>query len=111
MVLFAFRGAPPSIEENLGRHLDDDRANNTICNLAWGSVQDNADDAVRNGLIKRGSDVNHSRLTKEQVLYIRRVGKIDPEGRTGNAPVLAKRFGVTDVAIRAVLKRKTWLHV
>lgn len=31
------------------RHLDDDRSNNRVSNLAWGTAWDNSQDAVRNG--------------------------------------------------------------
>lgn len=47
LVLEAFVGPPAPGQ--LGRHLDDDSLNNCVENLAWGSLQDNADDRKRNG--------------------------------------------------------------
>lgn len=35
------------------RHLDDDPTNNSIENLAWGTVQDNANDRILNGRVRR----------------------------------------------------------
>lgn len=36
------------------RHLDDNRSNHKLENLAWGTTADNAKDAVRNGLTQKG---------------------------------------------------------
>jgi hypothetical protein len=41
--------------QSIVRHLDDNKLNNTLDNLAWGNQQDNTDDAVRNGIIIRNS--------------------------------------------------------
>ena len=48
------------------RHLDDNRENNNISNLAYGTDYDNKQDAVRNGKIKKG-DEHHSRLNPEKM--------------------------------------------
>jgi hypothetical protein len=48
------------------RHLDDDRENNHVSNLAYGTQADNIADAIRNGKIKRG-DEHHSRLNPEHM--------------------------------------------
>lgn len=53
VMLITFVG-PPSFPEAHARHLDDDRSNNKLENLAWGSAQDNADDKVRNGGTTKG---------------------------------------------------------
>jgi hypothetical protein len=47
LVLEAFGpNRPPNSE---ARHLDDDRTNNQVANLRWGSRSENRRDAVRNG--------------------------------------------------------------
>jgi hypothetical protein len=48
LVLKAFVGPPPD-DCYLSRHLDDDRSNNKVSNLAWGTDADNSKDAIRNG--------------------------------------------------------------
>jgi hypothetical protein len=48
LVLLAFKGPPPSPEENNTRHLDDDITNNHISNLEWGTHKENVHDAIRN---------------------------------------------------------------
>ena len=63
LVLEAFVGPRPS--GHVGRHLDDDRSNNTRANLAWGTQARNVEDMVRNGghwntrktACKRGHDL------------------------------------------------------
>lgn len=47
MVLEAFVGPCPT--DHVARHLDDNKENNHLSNLAWGSESDNAYDKVRNG--------------------------------------------------------------
>ena len=47
VVLLAFVGPGPEGQE--GRHLDDDRTNNRLSNLAYGTRSDNMRDQVRNG--------------------------------------------------------------
>lgn len=47
LVLEAFVGPRP--EGMLGLHRDDDKSNNAVENLYWGTYSDNAADAVRNG--------------------------------------------------------------
>ncbi len=48
LILTAFVRPPKSTKE-LARHLDDNKKNNMLSNLAWGSHKDNYDDGVRNG--------------------------------------------------------------
>lgn len=76
LVLYAFVG-PPGKDQYLARHLDDDRSNNFVVNLAWGNDQDNHDDAIRNGVsfVSYGHlGKPHSEKTK-QVLRLQRLGK------------------------------------
>ena len=48
----AFIGPPP-FEGAVVRHLDDDKTNNTLENLAWGTHAENSADMVRNGNSRR----------------------------------------------------------
>lgn len=53
------------------RHLDDDWRNNRAVNLAWGTAQDNTDDKIRNGRMRRGETaggrVRHSAALVAQI--------------------------------------------
>jgi|ERR1700680_1481245 len=52
LVLEAFIGPRPHGMEAL--HWDDDKRNNTLSNLRWGTVYENQADALRNGVPRRG---------------------------------------------------------
>lgn len=50
LILEAFIGPAPShIKKPCARHLDDDRSNNNLVNLAWGTQKQNIQDAIDNG--------------------------------------------------------------
>ncbi len=76
LILQAFIGPAPN-DKPLARHLNDDRSNNDISNLAWGSDKDNRADALRNG--RRFDSYghlgkHHSEETKQR-LRDQRLGK------------------------------------
>lgn len=66
LVLRAFVGPPPE-GCRLARHLDDDRSNNHLSNLAWGTDRDNALDSVRNGTFRNFAGRTHSEETKAKM--------------------------------------------
>jgi hypothetical protein len=72
------------------RHLNDDRRDNRVENLAWGTVADNSADAKRNGKAPAGIRHGCAKLTLEQVLRIRSVTK------RGEARRLAQEFCVSE---------------
>jgi HNH endonuclease/NUMOD4 motif/NUMOD3 motif len=53
VILTVFVGPPPP-GKSQARHLDDDRSNNHLSNLAWGSAWDNMQDKIRNGGTTKG---------------------------------------------------------
>ena len=55
---------------------------------------------------RRGTDNNNAKITPEQVRYIRREAAA---GRTGAD--LARQFGISTRAARAVINYETWIHV
>ena len=57
LILEAFVGPPPS-SNSKARHLNDNRSDSSLQNLAWGSQKDNVQDAIRNKkLIPRTRDM------------------------------------------------------
>ena len=50
LLALAFIPNPNNFE--VVRHLDDDKDNNQLSNLAWGTIKDNIDDAIRNNVFK-----------------------------------------------------------
>ena len=58
MVLEAFIGPPP-FPGALGLHWDDDKLNNYVGNLRWGTYKDNIQDALRNGVHRHSGPACH----------------------------------------------------
>lgn len=104
LVLEAFVGPCPA--GLMGRHLDDDPANNRVENLAWGTRLDNAADAVRNGRTTKGERSGNAKLTDEKVVEIREAyaaGEMDQYQ-------LAARHGVFQTNICKIVTGEAWTH-
>jgi len=82
------------------RHLDDNKANNSLANLAWGSQRDNVLDAFRNGT--RNGDA-FKKLTATQVRYVLRSKRTNKD--------LAAKFGVHPCTIYDIRRGKTWKEI
>jgi hypothetical protein len=89
-------------------HRDDDRSNNHVTNLYWGTAQENHRDRRRNGreADKRGERHPSARLTNEIVLEIRR---LYIEGVA--IAILADRFNISFGHCCGIIKRKYWSHI
>jgi hypothetical protein len=88
--------------------------NRPCCNpehLFLGTAQDNIDDMIAKGRMKRafGEEHHSARLSNYNVIWIREVF-IHGSERFGSK-ALAKKFNVTETAIRKIILRKTWKHV
>lgn len=85
------------------RHLDGNKLNNTIKNLAWGTHNDNMSD--ENWHHNRGENCGASKLTWKIVRTIRELVK-------RKCPVsqyrLAEFFGVRQPTISDIIRRATW---
>lgn len=104
LVLEVFVGPCPAGGE--ARHLDDDRLNNLLGNLAWGTKLDNAADARRNGRTSVGEGRHNSQFTNNQVREMRGL-------RVAGAKLkdLAQRFGTSKQQVSAICRGRTWKHV
>lgn len=101
LICSSFHGIKPSDNHEV-RHLDGNRKNNLPSNLAWGTKSENANDRSVHGL-KLGRHGNNQKLTEADVKLIR--------GSSESSASLASRYGVTDVTIRNIRKRKTWRNL
>lgn len=101
LVLSTFVGPRP--DGMLCRHLDGDRSNNRLENLAWGTWKENAHDSFLHGTHSCGTRGGGAKFTKEQVIEInRRVHN----GETGRS--LAKEFGVSEGTISFIKNAKVY---
>lgn len=105
LVLEAFAGPCPDGLE--GCHNDGNPANNALPNLRWDTPKANQADRIRHGTDIRGERVNTARLTPDIVRAIR--AEYVP-GQNG-CRRLAKKYGVSNVAIHNIVLRKSWAHV
>ena len=104
LVLGAFAGNCPSGMQC--RHLNGDRRDNRLANLAWGTRLENAADKVLHGTTARGERNSTSELTDAAVRKMRRLRSA---GFTYTA--LGARFGVHKSTARLACLRETWSHV
>jgi hypothetical protein len=104
LVLMAFVGMPTAGQ--VGRHLDDNRQNNAVSNLAWGTQADNHADAIRNyGHFNRGSNSKSAKLTEDDVRWVRR----NASRLAGKA--MARQLNVTPTTIRGIIRGRIWSHL
>jgi hypothetical protein len=89
-------------------HLSDDKDDNAIGNLYYGTHQQNCDDRSRNGKTMRGAKATGVKLTEDQVREIK--SALNRPGSVFQRE-LALRYGVTREAISRIAQGKNWAHV
>lgn len=106
LVLFAFCSLRPA--GLLGLHSDDNKDNNSIGNLYWGTPKENSADAIANGCTNHvvGSDCHMAKLQPEQVIEIREAAIAG-----GNQSAIAEKFGICQGSVSAIKLRKNWKHL
>jgi hypothetical protein len=107
LVLLSFVGSPGPGEEC--RHLDDVSTNCVLSNLAWGTRQQNRDDAVRNNRVARGEGNGAAKLDQAAVLYIR--SNYKASSRCVGYKALARKYGVHNTTIMDIVHNRTWKTV
>lgn len=102
LVMEVFAGACP-IGHQVA-HNDGDRANNNLDNLRYATVSQNHLDKRDHGTMSRGETNGRSKLTKDQVLFIRRHTEL-------SSRALAKMFGITHTNVNYIRRRVAWCHL
>lgn len=90
-------------------HIDGNKDNNTVTNLEWISLIENIRHACNIGIYKKGEGRINSKLTNEQVKWIRE--NYRKGSRKLGARPLARRFGVTKTCIYYVVNNMTYKEV
>lgn len=105
LVLLAFRGKPPAGMTT--RHLNNnDRTDNRLENLCWGTFQENEADKRRHWGENRVGLIPNRKLTEAKVVLIRLLHS------TGmSRDDLASLFKVSEGAVRAIVKRRSWAYL
>ncbi len=103
LVASAFLGRAPEGKPFVC-HRDGNPANNYVQNLYWASPKENYADSIRHGTWSHGERTGTSKLTAQQVREIR--WRYEPHVVTQSQ--LAREYGVTARAIKAVVTRQNW---
>jgi hypothetical protein len=102
-VIEAFKGAKPKGKEVA--HLDGDKLNNTLENLAYVTHKENMQQSVAHGTSPKGERNGRSKLMAWEVREIRRM-----EGKA-KAYMLSDQFDVSVSTITAIWRGDTWASV
>lgn len=100
-------------EKEQGMHLDGNPLNNSLKNLRWGFHKENQSHRIIHGTDNRGGKHGMSKLTKKEVLKIRKLAnsfnlkkrKLD---KGGNYKEIGRKFGVSASTIGHIVRRSTW---
>ena len=104
LVCEAFHGAPPSRKHHAA-HFDGDPQNNHYSNLRWATAKENVgDDRTRHNRHPAGERNGRSVLNWTLVKRIRS----EFTGAYGEASRLARKYGLSNSAMRSVLTGEHW---
>ena len=101
LLLDAFIGPRPKNSEV--RHLDGNPKNNSLDNLCYGTVKENADDRGKHGKNRCGSNHPRAKLTESSVIESRQQYMLGESTAS-----LARRHNVSESTMRNAIKGKTW---
>ncbi len=90
-------------------HRDCNKLNNHVDNLEWVTGQENMDRAKNNGLYLNGIKNHKSKLTEEQVNWIR--DNYIPRDKKFGCRPLSRKFNVSSTIISFIINNKNWTHI
>ena len=105
LVALAFLGPKPSPQHEVA-HLDGQRLNNHVSNLAWLLHSENERHKDLHGTRLRGSQIGNAKLTEAQVVLIRQALAVGIR-----QCALAQTYGVSDSTVSLIARATTWRHV
>lgn len=106
LVAQAFLSPRPSSLHTVA-HEDGVPTNNVWTNLAWKTPGENNWDRVRHGTMPRGEKHGMAKLGVDDVLQIRALSRLGCFSYRD----IADRYGVRDITISSIARRKSWRHI
>lgn len=99
----------PRRKRQVTRHLNGNKQDNRIENLAWGTYKENVKDMRKHGQMPnhQGESNGRAKLTEKKVLQIRAL-YCSPKHNLWD---LAHRFNMSLYAIWAIVTRRTWKYI
>lgn len=99
----------PRQKGQVARHLNGNKIDNRIGNLAWGTRKENVEDMRRHDQMPnhRGESNGRAKLTERKVKLIRRLRSKQKKSLW----FLARKFDMSLYAIWAIVTRRTWRHI
>ncbi len=104
LVLMSWTGPCPAGHQC--RHINGDRHDNRLENLAWGTVRENYADQRRHGTASIGSRQSSAKLTEADIPAIRRMLEA---GKTKAS--IGRQYGVSGRTITYIANGEHWAHV
>lgn len=104
LVLESFVGPRPNGFHSC--HKDGNKTNNTLANLRWGTVFENAQDRIEHGTQARGESHGKAKLNEISVLQIRELAEAGY-----SSSELGFRFGVEPSTVKQIVRKVRWAHV
>ncbi len=105
LMLLAFVGPKPFPGAEV-LHGDDNRSNNALENLRWGTHEENTEDRMTHGTVLRGEDHPCAVLTEDIV----RDAKARIENGETNAAI-ARALNINNGSVSMIRSGKQWAHV
>lgn len=108
LAAMTFLGIPDNFEKMDARHLDGNKSNNHISNIALGTKAENAQDKFRHGTaynLPKGEDHHNAKLTDDLV------GILREEAETTNCVELSKKYNIPHITIYDAVVGKSWKHL
>ena len=89
-------------------HIDGDKSNNHVSNLEWVTLQENRNHAVNSGLIPNGEKHHLAKLSKKQVIILRRLYKINPKF---NRKSVCEKLNMSQSQVSTIIHGHQWKRI
>lgn len=102
---------PPTDEQTIIIHLDNNKQNNFYKNLQWATEKDRFYHQLKfnEGWFKNRKERNYSKLTEAQVKLIKR--KIFDPNRKTRMKIIARRYGISEMQLYRIKSGENWSSV